>query len=178
MVPRLLLPLQSDGRVLKPSPVHGDCWDGNTAIDSETGEVFVSDTCPFYGHNEYDIGNWRAPRHKLSDPAYIETTSSTIPYRNQVCITDLVISMNLLTIVLVRDWDARNLLYSLPYNLGNAIYTPGSDQREVCVPLILSVPIFLALCSILEDMKALCNLLCAESLHRELSRPKELDVSD
>lgn len=26
VVPRLLLPLQSDGRVLKPCLVHGDCW--------------------------------------------------------------------------------------------------------------------------------------------------------
>ena len=28
VVPRLLLPLQSDGRVLKPCLLHGDCWDG------------------------------------------------------------------------------------------------------------------------------------------------------
>ena len=28
VVPRLLLPLQSDGRTLKPCLVHGDCWDG------------------------------------------------------------------------------------------------------------------------------------------------------
>ena len=27
VVPRLLLPLQSDGRVLKPCLLHGDCWD-------------------------------------------------------------------------------------------------------------------------------------------------------
>ncbi|KAL8724230.1 MAG: hypothetical protein Q9166_008061, partial [cf. Caloplaca sp. 2 TL-2023] len=36
VVPRLLLPLQSDGRVLKPCLVHGDCWDGNTAMDKKT----------------------------------------------------------------------------------------------------------------------------------------------
>ena len=28
VVPRLLLPLQSEGRVLKPCLIHGDCWDG------------------------------------------------------------------------------------------------------------------------------------------------------
>ena len=28
VVPRLLLPLQSEGRVLKPCLVHGNCWDG------------------------------------------------------------------------------------------------------------------------------------------------------
>lgn len=72
VVPRLLLPLQSDGRVLKPSLVHGDCWDGNTAMDGTTWEAFIFDVCSFYGHNEYDTGNWRAPRHRLSDKAYIE----------------------------------------------------------------------------------------------------------
>lgn len=57
VVPRLLLPLQSDGRVLKPCLIHGDCWDGNTATCARTGEAFVFDVCSFYGHNEYDIGN-------------------------------------------------------------------------------------------------------------------------
>ena len=33
VVPRLLLPLQSEGRTLKPCLMHGDCWDGNTAMD-------------------------------------------------------------------------------------------------------------------------------------------------
>ncbi len=28
VIPRLLLPLQSEGRVLKPCLIHGDCWDG------------------------------------------------------------------------------------------------------------------------------------------------------
>lgn len=71
VVPRLLLPLQSDGRVLKPSLIHGDCWDGNTAMDV-TGGALIFDACSFYGHNEYDTGNWRAPRHKLSNKAYIK----------------------------------------------------------------------------------------------------------
>jgi protein-ribulosamine 3-kinase len=71
VVPRLLLPLQSEGRVLKPSLIHGDCWDGNTAMDMKTGEAFIFDVCSFYGHNEYDTGNWRAPRHRLSNPVYI-----------------------------------------------------------------------------------------------------------
>ena len=72
VVPRLLLPLQSDGRVLKPSLVHGDCWDGNTAMNAGTKEAFIFDACSFYGHNEYDTGNWRAPRHRLSHKAYIQ----------------------------------------------------------------------------------------------------------
>jgi protein-ribulosamine 3-kinase len=79
VVPRLLLPLQSDGRVLKPSLVHGDCWDGNTAMDAKTGEAFIFDVCSFYGHNEYDTGNWRAPRHRLSNKAYIRNYKRCFP---------------------------------------------------------------------------------------------------
>ena len=79
VVPRLLLPLQANGRMLKPCLIHGDCWDGNTAMDMTTGEAFVFDVCSFYGHNEYDIGNWRAPRHRLSCKAYVETYKKHYP---------------------------------------------------------------------------------------------------
>jgi protein-ribulosamine 3-kinase len=72
VVPRLLLPLQSEGRVLKPSLNHGDCWDGNTAMDMKTGDAFMFDAFSFYVHIEYDTGNWRAPRHRLSNLAYIK----------------------------------------------------------------------------------------------------------
>ncbi|KAL8864500.1 MAG: hypothetical protein Q9198_009822 [Flavoplaca austrocitrina] len=70
---------QSEGRVLKPCLVHGDCWDGNTAMDIRTGEAFVFDVCSFYGHNEYDTGNWRAPRHRLSNKAYIRNYKKAFP---------------------------------------------------------------------------------------------------
>lgn len=54
VVPRLLLPLQSEGRSIKPCLVHGDCWDGSTGMDLRTGKAFIFDPCSFYGHNEYD----------------------------------------------------------------------------------------------------------------------------
>lgn len=114
VVPRLLLPLQSEGRVLKPCLVHGDCWDENTAMDIRTGEAFVFDVCSFYGHNEYDTGNWRAPRHRLSNKAYIRSYKRNFPVSEPK-----------------EDWDARNLLYSLTFNIGNTIYIPGSSQRQV-----------------------------------------------
>jgi protein-ribulosamine 3-kinase len=72
VIPRLLGPLQSDGRNIKPCLLHGDCWDENTATDMETGEPFIFDAGSFYGHNEYDVGNWRAPRHRLSSRVYME----------------------------------------------------------------------------------------------------------
>ncbi|KAK4169568.1 hypothetical protein QBC43DRAFT_354843 [Cladorrhinum sp. PSN259] len=83
-------------------------------MDRITGEAIIFDVCSFYGHNEYDTGNWRAPRHKLSQEAYIRSYKEHFPPSEPV-----------------EDWDARNLLYSLPYNIGNAIYVPGSTQRQV-----------------------------------------------
>jgi hypothetical protein len=44
-----------------------------------TGEAFIFDVRSFYGHNEYDIGNWRAPRHKLSNKAYIRNYKQNFP---------------------------------------------------------------------------------------------------
>lgn len=135
VVPRLLLPLQSEGRVLKPCLVHGDCWDGNTALDANTGAAFIFDACSFYGHNEYDTGNWRAPRHRLSNPAYIREYKLHFPPSPPE-----------------EDWDARNLLYSLTFNIGNAIYIPGSDQRQV----------------VFDDMVTLCKMFCPAELRRHL----------
>ncbi|KAL8836423.1 MAG: hypothetical protein Q9170_002911 [Blastenia crenularia] len=85
VVPRLLIPLQAKGRMLKPCLLHGDCWDGNTAMDANTGEAFVFDACSFYGHNEYDVGNWRASRHKLSDRAYVDEYMNVFDDMTALC---------------------------------------------------------------------------------------------
>ncbi|KAI4676006.1 uncharacterized protein J4E84_009805 [Alternaria hordeiaustralica] len=137
VVPRLLLPLQAEGRVIKPCLIHGDCWDGNTAMDAKTGEAFVFDVCSFYGHNEYDTGNWRAPRHRLSSKAYIRAYKRNFPVSEPV-----------------EDWDARNLLYSLTFNIGNTIYIPGSQQREV----------------VYDDMTTLCKLFCPAELKTAMDK--------
>lgn len=52
VIPRLLQPLESDGRSVKPSLVHGDLWYGNSGIDTTTGESLIFDACCFYAHNE------------------------------------------------------------------------------------------------------------------------------
>lgn len=79
VIPRLLEPLQSDGRTIKPCLVHGDLWDENTATDMDTGEPFIFDAGSFYGHNEYEIGNWRAARHRLSDKMYVRNYKRNFP---------------------------------------------------------------------------------------------------
>jgi fructosamine-3-kinase len=52
VIPRLLRPMESGGRRLKPTLVHGDLWHGNMGIDMVTGQVVLYDCCAFYGHNE------------------------------------------------------------------------------------------------------------------------------
>ncbi|PGH00306.1 hypothetical protein AJ79_08237 [Helicocarpus griseus UAMH5409] len=127
VIPRLLEPLQSDGRTIKPCLLHGDCWDENTATDEKTKEPFVFDAGSFYGHNEYDVGNWRAPRHRLSGKEYVESYLTNFEPSEPK-----------------NDWDGRNLLYSLRFNIGTAILVPECHQREV----------------VFEDMKELCRRYC------------------
>ncbi|KAL8671625.1 MAG: hypothetical protein Q9168_003876 [Polycauliona sp. 1 TL-2023] len=78
-IPRLLGPLQSQGRTIKPCLVHGNIWDQNTATDMETGEPFVFDGSAFYAHHEYELGNWRSPRHRLGSKTYIRNYKRSFP---------------------------------------------------------------------------------------------------
>ncbi len=55
VIPRLLRPLETGGRTLIPTLVHGDLWDGNASIDVATGRPFIFDATPFYAHNECEL---------------------------------------------------------------------------------------------------------------------------
>ena len=52
VVPRLLRPLETGGRSIQPRLVHGDIWDGNMAINTETNEPIIFDATCIYGHSE------------------------------------------------------------------------------------------------------------------------------
>ena len=52
VIPRLLRPLQTHGRNIKPVLVHGDIWYGNMATNADTGEAVMFDPSVFWGHNE------------------------------------------------------------------------------------------------------------------------------
>jgi fructosamine-3-kinase len=52
VIPRLLRPLESDGRKVKPSLVHGDLWYANSGIDLNSDQPLVFDACCFFAHNE------------------------------------------------------------------------------------------------------------------------------
>ncbi len=79
VIPRLLDPLQFEGRNIKPRLVYGGLWVENTATDMSTGVLFIFDAGSFYAHNEYEIGNWRAPRHRLSDKVYVRSYKRNFP---------------------------------------------------------------------------------------------------
>ncbi|KAK8099496.1 uncharacterized protein PG998_012737 [Apiospora kogelbergensis] len=112
-VGRLLGPLQSDGRSIKPCLVHGNLWDGNTGTDMETGKPFVFGGSAFYAHNEYELGQWRTPRHRLSGRTYVRTYKRHFPASEPE-----------------EDWDSRNLLYSLRFNVTAAYLIPGGTYRR------------------------------------------------
>lgn len=65
VVPRLLRPLQTGGRDIKPRLCHGDLWDGNIQMDRDTSKPVIFDPCPFYGHNEMDLQCMRGGRYKI-----------------------------------------------------------------------------------------------------------------
>lgn len=56
VVPRLLGVLQSDGRSITPTLIHGDLWERNVGIDMETGGIVVFDPGCTYAHNEMEFG--------------------------------------------------------------------------------------------------------------------------
>jgi len=78
VIPRLLDPLQSEGRTIKPCLVHGDLWDQNCADDMNTGEPFAFDAACLYAHNEYEIGFWR-PKHIRFSKTYVRSYKKHFP---------------------------------------------------------------------------------------------------
>lgn len=52
VVPRLLRPLETGGRMIKPRLVHGDIWDGNVSTDLNSNTPVIYDATCIYAHNE------------------------------------------------------------------------------------------------------------------------------
>lgn len=108
VIPQLLEPLQAEGRVLKPSLVHGDLWEENTATNLTTGKPVVYDASCLYAHNEYEIGTWRRQVVKFGRPyfnQYLRNFPPTEPF---------------------AQWDDRIRLYSLKFLLAHMIGWPGA----------------------------------------------------
>ncbi|KAK7416889.1 hypothetical protein QQX98_004947 [Neonectria punicea] len=95
VIPRLLRPLETGGNTIQPCLIHSDLWPGNCMADNDTGNIIVFDSCAFWGHNEADLGSWRAPRYKMGRPFFKE-------YQKEMGISEPK-----------GDWDDRNALYAL-----------------------------------------------------------------
>ncbi len=112
VVPQILEPLQSDGRVLKPSLIHGDLWDENAALNLKTGLPVVFDASAMYAHNEMELGMWRADRYRFGKTYFRQYLSYVSPSEP------------------VEQFDDRNRLYSIKYTLAHGEGWPASSQND------------------------------------------------
>jgi len=107
VIPRLLEPLQADGRDIKPTLVHGDLWEENVGINTETGEPIIYDPAVFYAHHEYELGMWR--REIIAfDQAYVKQYLLRNPPSEPA-----------------EQWDDRNRLYSIKFNISHSAHWEG-----------------------------------------------------
>lgn len=52
VIPRLLRPLETEVRSIKPSLLHENLWIGNIASEKATKKPFMFDSSAYYGHHE------------------------------------------------------------------------------------------------------------------------------
>ncbi|VUC25120.1 unnamed protein product [Clonostachys rosea] len=66
VVPRLLRPLETGGRSIKPQLVFGNLWDANVEVNHHTRAAALFDPCCFYGHFEFDFQCMKSDRYTLN----------------------------------------------------------------------------------------------------------------
>ncbi|MCJ1295788.1 hypothetical protein MMC34_007352 [Xylographa carneopallida] len=115
VVPRLLGALQANGRVLKPCLIHGDLWDGNIGTSFATSNVFIFDAAAYYAHNEEEIGMWRCERHKIKSKVYKRE------YLKNFTVSEPA-----------DEWDDRNRLYGIKFNMFHSAHYTGQSSRNLC----------------------------------------------
>ncbi|KAH7139011.1 Fructosamine/Ketosamine-3-kinase [Dendryphion nanum] len=111
VVPRLLGPLESEGRKIEPCLVHTDLWPGNVRVDSK-GEIVVFDPCVFWGHGEMDLGTWVHPRSVVAS-GFVEVYSGLMGVSEPV-----------------EELGDRVALYALRYELLLSGMYPGMRRKE------------------------------------------------
>lgn len=95
VIPRLLRPLEMGHRSIKPCLIHTDLWPGNILPDVDTDKLMIYDSRAMWGHNECDLGTWRAARFTLGPPFVKE-------YQKQMGMSEPQ-----------EDWEDRHALYAL-----------------------------------------------------------------
>ncbi|PGH08851.1 hypothetical protein AJ79_05856 [Helicocarpus griseus UAMH5409] len=113
VIPRLLRPLESNGRTVKPSLVHADLWFANSGVDVTTGKSLVFDACCFYAHNEYKFGQWRPVCNRFGDEYIAEYRKAADDIPTQ------------------EDFEGRLDLYKLRFNTHvSALFPDNHSLRE------------------------------------------------
>ena len=114
-IPRLLGALQSDGREMRPTFIHGDLWEQSIGIDRETGETIVFDAGCLYAHNEMECGKWRCSwAFHFKSPVYMRL------YQRHFEPSDPV-----------EEWDDRNRLCSIHLYSNDSAGHSGSVSRQM-----------------------------------------------
>ncbi|KAL1839258.1 hypothetical protein VTJ49DRAFT_1695 [Mycothermus thermophilus] len=112
VIPRLLRPMETKGRRVRPALVHGDLWCGNVGVVVEGGDEagMVFDPAGFWGHHEYEFGNWRPARNRF-DERYFEEYHRLVEKSEPK-----------------EDYEDRNMLYGVRFNLNAAALFPENKE--------------------------------------------------
>ena len=113
VIPRLLGALESDGRSIRPTLIHGDLWEGNIATEEGSGNIFLIDAAAYYAHHEMEIGMWRCERHAIRDKRFKNAYLDQMPKSEPVA-----------------EWDDRNRLYCVKMNVVHSAHHPGVRERK------------------------------------------------
>ncbi|KAF1971962.1 hypothetical protein BU23DRAFT_590319 [Bimuria novae-zelandiae CBS 107.79] len=109
-IPRLFRPLESEGRSIKPSPVHGDLWYGNSGIERGTGEPLVFDA--------YEFGQWKPVCNRFG-AEYVDAYHANVGKSSPK-----------------EDFDGRVYLYKLWFNTHvSALFPDDATLREQYVEI-------------------------------------------
>ena len=112
-VPRLLGVLESEGRSVKPSLIHGDLWDSNIGTEYETRNIYIFDAVPYYAHNEMELRIWRTEHHRMKKKAYKREYLRNFEPSEPG-----------------EEFDDRNRLYSVKPQLMYSARVPGTSVRN------------------------------------------------
>ncbi|KAL8713850.1 MAG: hypothetical protein Q9220_001995 [cf. Caloplaca sp. 1 TL-2023] len=119
VVPRLLRPLETGGRRIKPRLIHGDIWDGNVSTNVKTGMPVIYDATCIYAHNELDLAPLRPVRHRMGQE-YVDAYFRYFPISPPE-----------------EDQDDRNALYCLRWDMNCSTLYPGNLRyRKMCVEVM------------------------------------------
>ena len=102
-VPRLLEPLQSKGRQICPSLVHGNLSSDNVAIRQADGMPVLFSACAMYAHREYELGAVRKAGNEFDSTFVDQYLRTALPSEP------------------IDEVYHRIILYGIRFNLGFSI---------------------------------------------------------